>query len=294
MSKETKKPVFDQGAKFYLLICAAALGLMVLPLLAYGMREWSLILPMVGGLALVLRWRSGPFLFLAGFLWYILAAIMSVTPLGLLQYIFQAIPRMIMGYRVRYFGSDWAERLFHASPVIDFLLCFSVLIYLIGHYRFLGITRNIMPVDRRQKSRYQSLKRKGTRKRLEPYEEARSSDLVQPQEGLSILFSGLIVVAVAQFVLLWLNARDADIDLDRLTRQGFSFRMQREAWQFLTLIWVGGLLLFLIFSLIGYLSSRRITLEEAELMLQDDLWKDTRREQSKIQRWITWGNKRRT
>ena len=44
--------------------------------------------------------------------------------------------------------------------------------------------------------------------------------------------------------------------------------------------------------LIAYLGQYRLTADEAALYLQDELWRQTRREQSRINRWLAWAVQR--
>jgi len=45
-------------------------------------------------------------------------------------------------------------------------------------------------------------------------------------------------------------------------------------------------------SILNYLARRQMTRAEAELMLQDILWRETRREQRRIGRWLAWSRNR--
>lgn len=277
----------NAGYTFYLLITLCALGLMVIPLIAYGMREWSLILPMIGGLTIVLRLRSGPLIFLFVLVYYIISAMVGLSPGALLVHILEAIPRALAGYRLRYYRTSWGQHFDSTNTVVAMLFTLSVLIYLIAHYRLVGIMRGVLPSDRRLKSKRKAKKRQAL-------EQPRNGRFVNPQEGVVIFLTALFCSALAQLVWIWAESRYVEEDLEWLTKGRVLFRMNEVTWQFLSLLWVGGMLLVIAFSVIGYLGTRRLNQAEAEMLIQDDLWRDTRREQSRIHRWTAWGNKRRT
>ena len=59
------------------------------------------------------------------------------------------------------------------------------------------------------------------------------------------------------------------------------------------LLWVFGLLLVLAAGAVAYLGQQRLTPEEAAMFLQDELWRQTRREQARLGRWLAWATLRR-
>ena len=64
-------------------------------------------------------------------------------------------------------------------------------------------------------------------------------------------------------------------------------------WHLALLLWSFSLFLIVVFGVIAYLGQRRLTPDEAELYLQDELWRQTRREQSRLNRWLAWAVQRR-
>jgi hypothetical protein len=68
--------------------------------------------------------------------------------------------------------------------------------------------------------------------------------------------------------------------------------MSRGLFQFFVLLWgfAGGILLaYIVF---WYIGLRQMKSEEATLAMQDILWQETLREQTRIQRWRVWAKKR--
>ena len=54
------------------------------------------------------------------------------------------------------------------------------------------------------------------------------------------------------------------------------------------IIWGLGGLVLIASTVIGYLAWRRMTPDEAAVVLQDTVWTETRREERKINRWLAW------
>ena len=46
-------------------------------------------------------------------------------------------------------------------------------------------------------------------------------------------------------------------------------------------------------ALLGHWRARQMTAAEGELSLQDTLWRETRREQRRLNRWLAWAELRR-
>ena len=61
-----------------------------------------------------------------------------------------------------------------------------------------------------------------------------------------------------------------------------------ELWRGILLIWILGLGLLTASSVLGYLAWTRMSPAEATLFLQDVAWRETRRERTRINRWIAW------
>lgn len=282
-----------KAVQFYLMICLIALGLIVIPLLARGLEEWSLVPSLVGCVVVLTRLRTGPMLFLVALAWIVISAMAGVTPPALILYILTALPAILGRYRVRIFETDWGEGMYSVEPILDILLTIGVLIYLASHFRLLSITRSIFPVDRRVKNRQSKLTDRQKRRPGEPSaEHARSPSRVQQHEGMALFFTALIFTSLAELVWVWLNDRSAAMDLYDITDYPARFWMSNGVWRLITILWTAALFSVLVFSLINYLGTKKISKVEAEVMIQDDLWQQTRREQSRIQRWLAWGNKR--
>ncbi|MGH7225715.1 MAG: hypothetical protein ACRELF_21055, partial [Gemmataceae bacterium] len=68
--------------------------------------------------------------------------------------------------------------------------------------------------------------------------------------------------------------------------------MRREAWRVLRLVWAILAGLAITGTVTSYLRLITATSEESLLYLQDQCWRQTRREQSSLNRWLTWARLR--
>jgi hypothetical protein len=166
--------------------------------------------------------------------------------------------------------------------VTDFILCGATLAYLIAQYRLQSMMNHIFPVDSRQREgpprwhvgilslRYQP----------EIAKERRSPKLVSREEiGLLILGSGL-----------WATLAQACWHLfpSNWGNPGFP----TPEWRAILMTWIVGAALYIVFGLLHYWAQRHMTAEEAMLVLQDELWKETRGEQRRVNRWLAWARLR--
>jgi hypothetical protein len=169
------------------------------------------------------------------------------------------------GYRGTY--PIWARRTI--PTVMDLILCAAVLAYVIGQYRLISLSRNIFPIDPRHKRGSSA----GSATR-------RWADLVRPREF------GLIVLGLP----LWTGL--SVIAWEWLMGQTPSLGIAPEVWRALLIAWVALVVLGVVATVGGYTRQNAVTPAESLLYLQDQLWRGTRREQTSLNRWITWARLR--
>jgi hypothetical protein len=88
-------------------------------------------------------------------------------------------------------------------------------------------------------------------------------------------------IALAWICWRWLEPQQTDLyDDDRW-------------WQVTLLAWLFGLVFLFAAALLRYAAQSRMRPDEAALFLQDTLWRETSREQRRINRWISWARRRR-
>jgi hypothetical protein len=165
----------------------------------------------------------------------------------------------------------------------------GLLVYLLAAFRLMSVQKNILPLDPRKRVRASTRRQETRTDRLpEVKPQPRPEKLVQPSESLTILGSAGGVTLLAFAFGRWLQARNAYDDLDALSSGFENFEVSDAAWQFGVLLWSVGLLLIALSGVLAYVGMTRRGPLEARLYLQDVLWKETRREQSRIARWMAW------
>lgn len=171
-------------------------------------------------------------------------------------------------------GFYFARPAFQMPTLMDLIFCLAVLAYLVANYRLLSLVRYIFTPDLRKLSR---------RPQPNPLRR-RSPDLVQPWETALLGFSLPVWVALALMVWAWLMR--GSLDSER------PWGIPQPVWRVLQLLWVSLAMLAVTGVLTGYRRWTTATPEESLLFLQDQCWRQTRREQSILNRWLTWARLR--
>jgi hypothetical protein len=163
------------------------------------------------------------------------------------------------------------------SFAADLAVCVATLAYVVGQYRLQSLVRHVFPPDYRRKR-----PRKGPAPaRLPPPEQPRSPEGVGQAEVLQLVLAALVAAGLAS--ALW----------SAVARLRPALGFGRQEWEALLLVWAGGSLMAVAGAVSGYLRLRRYVPEEGLVYLQDQLWRETRREQSRLNAWLTWARLRR-
>jgi hypothetical protein len=163
------------------------------------------------------------------------------------------------------------------SFAADLAVCVATLAYVVGQYRLQSLVRHVFPPDYRRKR-----PRKGTpAARIPPPEQPRSPEGVGQAEVLQLVLAALVAAGLAS--ALW----------SVVARLKPALGFDRREWEALLLVWAGGSVLAVAGTVAGYLRLRKQTPEESIMYLQDQLWRETRREQSRLNAWLTWARLRR-
>jgi hypothetical protein len=288
MSSEPAKPSADeQGERHYFFICLAALLVLQLVLLARPLPRWTLsvrtYLPLLGlwpallgGAGLMLRWRLAPVLVLLA-----LAVLLFLAP------------------------SRSAR-----DPVQDMLLGAAVLTFVIANYRLQSLQQFVFPRDPRHRAlagKPQAPRRKQQGRGI-PAPAAlpgrrRAGRLVSLEELSFLLVTVMLWVGVAPFCYPFVESEPLPAGyerhwwerIDNPALQSLASGLEglvELVWQFRGGFWLlgGGVLLASL--LLNHLLFRRQSPEEAALFLQDMVWKETRREQRRLNRWLAWARLR--
>jgi len=241
-------------ARAYLLLCLAALAGVLLALIDQGAGPGSLMVLLVGLLGVVARLPSAPLFF--------------VVVLATQQIV----------HHKSYGGLPRGP--FVVVEVSDVVLCGSVLAYVVAHYRIQGLVRNVVPLDPRRREgpprwhfwRFYWLPRQAP--------ERRSARGVSFHEVPVLLLT--LPAAALGAELVWAH----------LTPPRRMLELPAPLWRMLVLAWGLGVALITVAAALQQWKRRRMSPEEAALLLQDVLWSETRREQRRINRWLAWAHVR--
>jgi hypothetical protein len=259
------EPEQGKHERAYAVICLVSLLLVVVLMMLAGIGVWSVLPMLVGGVAFLLRWRSGP-------------------PLVLFTFLIMAPTHFRSGAESDTFVSalgGWSDmgpgrRIDHSLRLEDVVLCAALLTYTAACYRALALGHSIFPPDKR---RTRALTRKPAKREPPPL-------VPRPGEGadqleLPILF-GTLITSVVGGLLLWVFS-------------GFTpqwLELSPAVWRNAGYFWVCLLAVSLCLAFLRYQGRRRAPREENLLYLQDQLWQQTRYEQGVINRWLAWARQR--
>jgi hypothetical protein len=164
-----------------------------------------------------------------------------------------------------------------AFRITDILLGLGVLAYVIAHYRLVGLVRNIFPADSRRRELVPRGDGRGMVSRQ--VDQKRSKKLVSPLEFALLLVALPVFTLLAHVVwkLLRLPSRWSAVDLPE-----WLWAWTGLIWP----VWILALGLLIAWGLISYWGRRGMTPAEGQVLLQDAVWEETRREQRRITRWL--------
>ncbi|HBI41647.1 MAG TPA: hypothetical protein DDY78_02170 [Planctomycetales bacterium] len=239
----------------YTVLCLTALMAMVLALTENDHELIGILLVAgIAALGVMARWRAAPLLLLLG--------------LAVLELYHRATWSLYSR------AADWQE-----TGFTDAVLCAAVLAYSAGQYRLVALSHSVFPIDARRPPAANA--RNGRRPPPFDPRQRRSPHLPQPWEApwLAIMAAGW-ALAVSLFWLV-LSVIPAPID------------MASGEWRGVLLIFVVGLTTAVLGGAAAYLNWFTATPTEHLLFLQDQAWRETRREQNQINRWLTWARLRR-
>ena len=273
-------PAEDAAVRHYTFLCLAALLVTLLTLLLALPRAGTLwiLLPVLVGLGgLLMRWSIAPLLYLIalGGVLYVAAVLRAPLRPG-------ALP-----------PESW--------PGTDLLLVMAALAYVAGHYRLQGLLRAVFPRDPRRPVVLARRPAGSTPLRRPPVRvpERRSPALAAPGEltWLLVALPSWALGALIAYRLL-LPRDTVGIFGDVLTEGAYEWYeyqglqslqvMVEVVWRGRALLWVLGFGVLVVSGVVGHLAWKGATRAEAEVFLQDTVWRETRREQRLLQSWRVW------
>lgn len=256
----------DPAVRNYLFVGLGALVMIFMVLLQQGSDIGGLGFLMVGTVGLIFRWPTVPPFLLLWLLWFL------AFPFGL--------PPI---YENPYELGNGTLR------IADVLLAFSLVVYISVHYRLYGLTMQAVALEER------ALRGK------KPKPTKRPASLIRSGEVARLIYLSVGVVLAGQF--LWLLATSLEIDVNadfpikwakqRLTGQK---RLPEELYlwhtRLLILLGIGFLGTLLARLVFGYWKLRILSAAEGGMMIQDAGWDETRREQTRVEKWRIWSKDR--
>jgi hypothetical protein len=248
MTKEEALP--QVGTGHYVMLCGLCLAIIFLVQLQAGLMLTNLLAVLIGALALLAKWRAGPML---------LVIFVAIAQLSL----------QIGPSRDQNIGYKPLE-------LTDVLLCAALLGYVAGHYRLQAIWHQLLPPDVRERA--------GSPRRFFPWlkrqpplmEEKRAASQITPHEIAWLVVTLPVWAAVAQL------ARAL------LPRESAILPMRGSFLQVIVLFWALAIGCWVVFMVLDFWKHRRHEPATAQLYLQDLLWRDTRGEQRRVNRWLAW------
>lgn len=235
-------------SRHYQALCGLFLGAIFIAHLQQGVYVLTVLLCLVGSLGVISPGRIYPILMLAA---------LTGTQL------FHQLGSRRLGVP---WSGGWA-----GLQVEDVFLCLSVLGYVAAHYRWQSVAHFILPLDRRRRERADD-----GASRVAVVPQRRPAQQVDRKE-ISMLVVVLPVWAIlGQIFWMWL--RDPS-DLQE---------MRLGPTRLVLATWLLGMMSLLAITLLGAWRRRQDSPEIAAMVLQDIFWKETRREQRRISRWLAW------
>jgi hypothetical protein len=299
MNEAQNPGLFDKhsGAFTYLLVCLGGLTCLLLGLFQRGVGSWGLLPVVVALVAIVLRWRSGPVLTLLTVVWVILARGQGLDPFSyslslvnevLYQSVFE--PFGVQRGQVGYWPTRFLPRDYYSfKPLSDPFICAGVLTYVAGCFRLLSIVSSIFPLDpRRREPAAPGQDRKVKAASRPILRQRRSGSLVQPREITLLLITAAACTGSA--LLVWLSLSKQGDQLSRLDWLG---RFEPSTWRAIMLIWMFGIGLIVVAGVLSHFGQGSAPREQAEIVLQDIIWRETIREQRRLMGWFAWARLRR-
>jgi hypothetical protein len=272
MAEATKEREQSTQERAYAVICLVSLLLVVVVMMLDGIGVWSVLPMLVGGVAFLLRWRSGPPLVLFVFLWMAPTRFHhgAETDTFLAWLLNLGAPSV----------NPASRRLDGALLLEDVLLCVALLSYTAACYRSLALAHSIFPPDLRRG-------RKPAGDRRNPKTAPMPQPLVpRPAEPASPseipIFAGALLAAALAALVLWFLADwlPGELELSPVT------------WRNVAFFWAFVILVSLCLAVFRYLGRCRGPVGENLLYLQDQLWLQTRHEQGTLNRWLVWARLR--
>jgi hypothetical protein len=256
---DAARPAIRVGPIHYQILGGAGLLLLFLAQLDQGIYLGGLLVACIGLFGIVSKWRAAPLVLLGAF---------AAAQVGQHILVF------------RDFATEDRRPLLHLRDVV---LAIGLVAYIAANCRLQSLWSQIVPADPRQRVRKR--RRAGGRVGYAetPAPQPRASRLLTPQEiaafVLMLPFWALLGQALWVFVAQPWPSEFSVFESPR------AFRLLSFAWLLIMGLLIAG-------TVLGHWRRRQMDRAAAQMYLQDTLWRETRREQRRIFRWLAWRNVR--
>jgi hypothetical protein len=236
------------GVVHYQVLCAFCLAVVLLIQLQDGLLLTNLFGVLIGAVGLLYRLRLAPILFVA-----------LVT-----------IAQLTLAHGAHF---DYLNRIMEPN---DVLLCAAVLGYVSCHFRLQSIWYGVLPNDARLRAGSPRRAFPWIRRQAPLVHEKRDANQITPRE-LAWLVATLPLWAVV-----------AQVANKLIPRQWYLLGFPAPFIRILVGLWLLVVGFAVVRALLSYWKHRDRDAAAAQLYLQDIMWRDTRGEQRRVNRWLAW------
>ncbi len=257
---ETKPPEAADPGQSYSWLCLMALGVIAVALTEFGLGAIAFVPLGLGAVGLWMRWASGPPLLLLT-LGCVIAYVSGLARAGM-------SPGGRGGFGVVGFSHD------PVSPV-NLAVCAASVAFVIGYYRYLAFADRVFPADPSRPPADELEARLIVR---------RGPASTSPGELTNLLFTIPLWCGLGFFLWSLLSRVRPPF--------GMGFSQARGEWGLFVLCWVVAVTGLVVAAVVRLLGQTQATPTQHLIYLQDQVWRETRREQSRLNRWLVWSRLR--
>jgi hypothetical protein len=273
MASKKIEPWTSPAGRTYLFIGLLAATALSMTLMERNAGLWGIVPTLIAAAGLVFRWTNAPVFVLLG----IAVALLVSQPFR-----------------------------FESRYIADVILALSVVTYVMAQYRLCSLTVAAFPTDPRrmltrstdpQRRRLPTIieflmvltivpyfiylwRRRAIKVTEAPNLERRTVEELPGDEVPKALFAVATASTTALAVWLLTQSRPAPL------------RTRPEQWQLGAIVWMLITPVIVVATITSYYRWRNASTEEARLILADELWQQTRREQRRVSRWTAWARKK--
>jgi len=249
---DAPRPAVRVGPIHYQILCGAGLLAIFLAQFHQGVFWGNLLVGCVGLLGMVSSWRLAPLLLMLA-----LAGAQIHFHWQLYRGFQEDEPSLLLNLR-------------------DLVLAIGLITYVSANFRLQSLHATILPFDPRQLEPKQRRRGRWQRPEFVAARQKRASRLITPQE-------------IARFVLIVPLAAIAGQALWLVIARPWTLTVFHErTHRLFALAWLVILGLLIAGAILAHWRRRQMSRDAAALFLQDTLWRETRREQRRLFRWLAW------